>query len=81
MFAVVTLKPSKKKLIIPAKWIYSFDIVQALNYGLSKTKSHIIFYSQNLQIEPNFRLPVRDLFAENIDGCYQANIWYLMGKY
>lgn len=81
MFAVVTLNQSNEKFVIPVKWIYSFDIVQALNYGLSKTKSHIIFYSPNLQAEPNFRLPLRDLFELGGDGCYKAHIWYLLGKY
>lgn len=81
MFAVVKLSQSTEKLVIPVKWIYSFDIVQALNYGLSKTKSHIIFYSPNLQAEPNFRLPLRDSLENGSDGCYKAHFKYLLGKY
>lgn len=81
MFFVVKSKDSNEKLVIPVKWIYSFDIVQGLDYGISKTKSHIIFYSPKLQVQPNFRLPLRDRFENGRDGCYKAHICYLLGEY
>lgn len=79
MFASVLLSESRQKIVIPMKWILSVDIVQVFNYGVSHTKDHIIYYSQNLDDEPNFRLKVEDVF-EFKEGCYEARILHAHGK-
>lgn len=81
MFACVILEVSKKKLTIPLKWIYSFDITQALNYGISHTKQHVVYYCNDSDEAPNFRLPIQNDFDENQSGCYYAHILHIFGKY
>lgn len=80
MFAVVLLKESKTKLVIPISWIYSLDIVQIFNRGVSHTKNHKIFYYKDKKTEPNFRLPIRIIFDENVHACYIAKILHGLGK-
>lgn len=66
---------------IPFTWIHSIDIVQVFNRGISHTKKHLIYYSEDKSDEPNFKLPVRDIFDENNGGCYYAYILYSAGTY
>lgn len=80
MFAVILLTKSKIKLIVPAKWILSLDIVQALNYGISHTKKHIVFFSKDLSALPNFQLLVQEVYDENMVCCYEAFLLHLFGK-
>lgn len=81
MFAVVILNISKKKLVIPLKWVYSFDIIQSLNYGISHTKNHLFFYSKDSTIEPNFRCAIKTAFDEENNSCYYGKILYVFGKF
>lgn len=81
MFVTVILEGSKKKLVIPFKWVYSLDILQLLNGIHVRTKFHTIFYADDLTIEPNFRLPISQTFdEENAVGCYKAQIGFFFGK-
>lgn len=81
MFAVIILSKSKKKLVIPIKYVYSFDVTQSMNYGISHTKDHRVFYSKNFEGEPNFKLPLQDEFEEHKCACYQAKILHIFGKF
>lgn len=80
MFVAVILADSKTKLVIPISWIYSLDIVQIFNRGVSHSKNHKIFYHKNKNTEPNFRLRVRNIFDENVHACYHAKILNGFGK-
>lgn len=67
---------------IPMAWVYSLDIAQVFNRGISHTKNHLIFYSKNKDDDPDFKLPVRDFFDDTVDfGCYYAKIRECAGKF
>lgn len=74
MYHSVLLVPSKQKLVLPTKWVNSIDVVQACNVGVSKTKYHKVFYYKDVSVQPDFELPIRVEFDENIPACYYAQI-------
>lgn len=80
MFAAIILIESKEKLVIPSKWIYSLDIVQVFNIGISHTKTHKIFYSPNLNDEPDFKASLEREFTIQRKCCYEAKIYRFFGK-
>lgn len=60
---------------IPFTWVYSLDIVQVFKRGISNTKNHLIYYSKIKNDDPDFKLPIRDIFDDNDEfGCYYAKI-------
>lgn len=73
MFVFVILRPNRNKIVIPISWIYSIDIVQAMNRGISKTKEHKVFFSTDIFEDPNFRLPVRNDF-DGTTGCFLGHV-------
>lgn len=79
MFATVILTASHVRLVIPLKHILSLDIVQIYNRGNSRTKNHIIYFSPDDSEEPNFRLPLRTEFDQNIPACYWAKVLNIFG--
>lgn len=81
MFACIVLENSKQKLVIPLKWIYSIDITQIMNYGISHTKQHVVFYCNDPDEEPNFRLPIQNDFDENQNACYYARVLHIFGEF
>lgn len=80
MFATIILAESHERLVIPLKYILSLDVVQIYNRGISRTKKHIIYYSNDDSDEPNFRLPIRSDFNDNEPACYYAHILNVFGK-
>lgn len=67
---------------IPFSWVHSVDVVQIFNRGISHVKNHLIYYSEDITEDPNFKLPVQDFFEENVErGCYHAKIRYCAGTY
>lgn len=67
---------------IPFSWVYSVDVVQIFNRGINHAKNHMIYYSEDKLGEPDFKLPVRELFDENDErGCYYAKLRYCAGMY
>lgn len=81
MFVTVILVDSLERLVIPVKYILSLDIVQIYNRGISRTKKHIIYFSNDDTDEPNFHLPIRSEFDANRPACYYANILNVFGKF
>lgn len=81
-FAAVILKNSRKKLVVPIKWVGNLDLLQILNIGLSHTKDHVIFYSKNRSDEPNFAAEVKEHFDEDADEafCYDGKVLHIWGE-
>lgn len=80
MYHSILLVKSKQKLVIPTKWIFSFDILQIFYRGLSPTKLHKIFFFNDESCEADFNLPVRDDFDETVPACYLAQIKGTFGR-
>lgn len=67
---------------IPSSWVYSLDIVQIFKRGISRTKNHLIYYAKNKNEEPNFKLPIQNVYNETHEhGMYNAKIRDVGGKY
>lgn len=81
MYVTVILIESRYRVVIPVKYIFSIDIVQIYNRGMSRNKNHIIYYSNDDSDEPNFRLPIRNYFDPNVPACCKARILNIFGKY
>lgn len=80
MFVTIFLVDSKKKLVIPFKWVFSLDILQLLNGCHVRSKIYTIFYSNDLEVEPNFHMPISEIFDEENPACYRAQIGNFFGK-
>lgn len=80
MFVSVIFPQSKKRLVIPFKWVYSLDILQLLNGRHIRSKLHTIYYSNDFDEEPNFRLRISDVFDEHNPGCYRAQVDKFFGE-
>lgn len=80
MFVTVFLLDFKKKLVIPFKWVHSLDILQLLNGCHIQSKIYTIFNANNLEIEPNFKLPLSIVFDAENPGCYRAQVGNFFGK-
>lgn len=78
-FAAVILKHSKKKVVVPIKWVGSLDLLQIFNIGVSHTKDHNIFYSPNPNDEPNFAAEIKQSFDENASFCYDGKVLHIWG--
>lgn len=61
---------SHKWLAIPAEWIEFKDL-----------KVSKVFYSNNINNQPDFGLPVKYFFDDKISACYNAYIVRKIGKY
>lgn len=82
MFAAICFDESQINLVIPFKWIYSFNPVNWLNDGINPSLPHKIFFSNNFDEKPNFNLPI-GTFSEDchdVGGCYMARIRKLFGN-
>lgn len=81
MFVTIFLTDFKKKLVIPVKWVHSLDILQLLNGYHVRSKIYTIFYSSNLEVEPNFGMPISEVFNEDISGCYRTQVGNFFGEF
>lgn len=68
LFAVVYLIENKINVVIPIKWILSFDAVSMANDGLNSFKKHTIFYSNN-----------KSDCADFTNACHQAYMCKIFG--
>lgn len=81
MYAIVILLTEQKQLtVVPMSWFPSLDIIQIFNKGVSKTKSHRLFFSPNSNDEPNFKLPIPKKFQPDICANYEGKILSVWGK-
>lgn len=76
--AVLVTKPLKK-VVIPIQWFQSLDFTQIFNVGASKTKLHKVFYCDDIDTDPNFRLEVEEKYVDR-PACYKAQVKYAFSK-
>lgn len=81
MYVTAILIHSRNRVVIPVKYIFSIDIVQIYNRGMSRNKDHIIYYSNDDSDEPNFRLPIKSEFDPIVPACYKARVLNIFGMY
>lgn len=84
MFFIISINISKKKVIVPSKWIkgLNVDIIKLFNYGklYNKSKTYTVFISNNHNDEPNFDLGLSTVFNIENPACYEAILSWSFGK-
>lgn len=80
MYFYVVLTKSKKKLVVPAQWVFGINVPASMNYSVNKKVDHLIFYSPNQNSDPVFSSQVEDDFDESKNACYHARICQCFGK-
>lgn len=80
MFSVVRLKNSNEKFVWKANWIQGMDSARTVRYGFRQKKENKIFHSPDLSAEPDFSLPVEDVFIAANVACYHGQVLKTFGK-
>lgn len=79
-FSVVILKNSKKILIVDEKWIETQINAHDVNVGAKRSLERTIFYSP-VSKDPDFNLPIRNVFDDDYDACYKGFFLKSFGKF
>lgn len=90
-YAVVRLISSGKKLVVSEGWIKDLIGAKLKNYGVNSNQKFMVYWSNksgavteqnipNLQFEPNFSAPLREIFQVDIEACYVCNVLKYFGK-
>lgn len=77
---MVSVRISNQKIIIPTTWIKDIDEVKVFNGGVRRFQNVDIFFSADVNAEPNFGLPIENVFNGEV-GCYRATLLKAFGKY
>lgn len=81
MYSIVLLHTQPRKLtILPIGWFQSLDIVQIFNIGISNNKLHRVFYSPDLNDDPDFELDLSEVFAEDVKANHMATVRSVWGN-
>lgn len=91
MFVVVFLCDARKNIVVPQSFIFGLSQQLLNNYGRSRSRKFLIFWSKNaiigdndepmLNFTPNFALNVSATFPpERDECCYIGQIRYFFGK-
>lgn len=81
LYLAVYLNEPRKNVLIPDYWCDTFNLAKSINCGLNKNENHLIFFSPDLDKNPEFTLPVRETFDSDGDGCYFGKILQAFSKY
>lgn len=80
-FAVAIIgSQNPRAVVVRKKWIYQFNETLTMNNGMRKNKKHIVFYSNNINAEADFSLPLKQTLDESSDACYHAKLYRFFGK-
>lgn len=77
----ITFTTNPRAVIIRKSWIFNLSEARVLNNGVNRNQTISIFYSNDLNREPNFALEVRGFFQFGEDGCYDAKLFRYFGEY
>lgn len=80
MFAVITVEKSLEVRVIPVHWIKGFDLISSINHGVNCAETHVVFYCDDTNKQPNFSAPIFASISSTSVGCYLARINKFFGK-
>lgn len=81
MFAVITLENTLDLLTIPMKWIKGIDLMNFVNDGINCSEPHVVFLSMDINMPPDFSMPISPSFESIESGCFWARINKFFGTY
>lgn len=77
----ITFTTNPHAIVIKEDWIYGYNRAKNLNNGCNRNQTHSIFYSTNLESQPNFYLEPRGFFQVEPDATYDAKLFRFFGKF
>lgn len=80
LYFVVYLNEHKKNVVIPDFWCQSLDLANAINNGLNSHDNHRIFFSADINKDPDFSIAIPETFDEKVDGCYFGKLCRAFSK-
>lgn len=81
VFCAVILIVSKKVVVIKSTWIKDFNIAHSYNKGLKTSNKQIVFYSSDIDHEPDFTKSIAARFDKKLPAIYVANIYKFFREY
>lgn len=79
-FVAITFTTNPRAVVIREDWIYRNSRAKMYSYGLNRNQTYSIFYSTNLERQPNFTLEKRGFFEREFDATYDAKLFRVFGK-
>lgn len=81
MFVVAALETKQiKTVVIPLKYLQKIDLSDA-NDGINQSKSVLVFFNENLEMQPDFSLEIATTYCSENSACYYARLLKFFGKY
>lgn len=80
-WVAVNLIDCRQNVVIPMKYVYTLCRWAAYNRRINRNQIYQIFYSQNMDKDPNFFLDLRQDFTATVDACYRAQPLKCFGEF
>lgn len=80
-WVVVNLIECRRNVVIPMKYVYTFERYAAYNRRINGNQVYLIFYSRDHTKNANFFLPKLKSFSEADDACYYAKLLKCFGNF
>lgn len=80
VFCAAILTISKRNVTIKSTWIKDFSDAESYNKGVKTSNRHIVFYSDHINAEPNFDLPIGCELHVGQPALFVANIYRFFGE-
>lgn len=81
MYSVVVFECTFEVKSIPTKFIKGFDPVRLANDAIDQSQTHIVFFSKNFELDPDFSVSLKDEFDDMVPACYKARILKFFSEY
>lgn len=82
MYTVVYLIDAQKHIVVPKIFIFGLSQQFLDNYGKNRNEKHLVFFSKNEVLAPNFSANLSKNFPPNQDEvCYVEQIKYFFGEF
>lgn len=71
----------RKIICVPLHYVYMLDLAKSLNNRINRNQEHLCFWSDDVNKQPNFDLPISHHFDPPIDSCFKVKLLKVLGKY
>lgn len=79
MYCVIFIENGLEVKAIPVKFIKGFDSIGFANDAIDQSKSHIVFYNTDHNMNPDFTIALLEKFDDTVSACYKAKLWKFYG--
>lgn len=78
--AVFRFESATERSIGRIDWIYELSPAKTLNNRINRNQKHLIFWSPNINRQPDFSLPISNVYFNDRDGMYRGKILKCFGE-